>query len=57
MDQKNSLMGIDATALIGGVLGGAALQSVMEPLLGQRHLRRDLRANVLKAVTGVQFAR
>ncbi len=50
-------MGIDATALIGGALGGAALQSVLEPLLGQRHLRRDLRANVLKGVTGVEYAR
>jgi hypothetical protein len=50
-------MGIDATALISGALGGAALQSVLEPLLGQRHLRRDLRANVLKAVTRVEYAR
>lgn len=50
-------MGIDATSLIGGALGGAALQSVLEPLIGQRHLRRDLRANVLQAVTKVQDGR
>jgi hypothetical protein len=47
-------MGIDATALIGGALGGAAVQSVLEPLIGQRHLRRDLRSNVLQAITEVE---
>ena len=50
-------MGIDATALVGGALGGAAVQSVLEPLVGQRHLRRDLRANVLQAVTDVEANR
>jgi hypothetical protein len=50
-------MGIDATSLVGGALGGAALQSVLDPLLGQRHLRRDLRANVVRAVARVEERR
>lgn len=50
-------MGLDATSLVGGALGGAALQSVLDPLLGQRHLRRDLRANVVRATARVEERR
>lgn len=50
-------MGLDATSLVGGALGGAALQSVLDPLLGQRHLRRDLRANVVRATAQVEERR
>jgi hypothetical protein len=50
-------MAIDAAALVGGALGGAVVQSVLGPLVGQRHERRDLRGKVLHQLAAVENGR
>ncbi|MGN6558550.1 MAG: hypothetical protein ACTHLH_11160 [Solirubrobacterales bacterium] len=50
-------MGVDAAALAGGALGGAVVQSVLGPLFGQRHERRELRAKVLRKIAEIENAR
>lgn len=48
---------IDATALVGGALGGAVVQSILTPWFGQRHERRDLRAGVARSLSAVERTR
>lgn len=50
-------MAIDAATLVGGALGGAVVQSVLTPLIGQRHERRDLRAGVVRSLAELQRTR
>lgn len=50
-------MGVDLTALVGGAVGGAAVQSVLGPLFGQVHERRELRAKVLDSIAEVERKR
>lgn len=50
-------MGVDITALVGGAVGGAAIQSVLGPLFGQIHERRELRAKVLDSIAEVERER
>lgn len=47
-------MAVDVTALTGGALGGAVVQSILGPLFGQRHERRELRAKVLRKIAAVE---
>jgi hypothetical protein len=48
---------LDLAQLVGGAVGGALITSVVGPLISQRHERRDVRANVLRAVAEVERAR
>jgi hypothetical protein len=50
-------VGVDITALVGGAVGGAAVQSVLGPLFGQVHERRELRAKVLDSIAEVERER
>jgi hypothetical protein len=50
-------MAIDATALVGGALGGAVAQSILTPWFAQRHERRDLRAGVVRSLSAVERTR
>lgn len=50
-------MAVDVTALVGGAVGGAAIQSVLGPLFGQIHERRELRAHVLASLAEVERVR
>ena len=50
-------MGVDIAALVGGAVGGAAVQSVLGPLFGQIHERRELRAKVLDSIAEVERER
>lgn len=50
-------MGVDVTALVGGAVGGAAIQSVLGPLFGQVHERREYRAKALASVAAVERER
>jgi hypothetical protein len=42
---------------VGGAVGGAAVQSVLGPLFGQVHERRELRAKVLDSIAEVERER
>jgi hypothetical protein len=48
---------VDVTQLLGGALGGALASSVLGPLIAQRRERRDVRADVLRAIGAVERAR
>jgi hypothetical protein len=48
---------VDVTALVGGAVGGAAIQSVLNPLFGQVHERRAFRADVLAKLAIVENKR
>jgi hypothetical protein len=48
---------LDTTALVTGAVGGAAVQSVLGPLISQRHERRDLRAAVIRGISEVEIGR
>jgi hypothetical protein len=48
---------VDVTALVGGAVGGAAIQTIFGPLFGQVHYRRELRAKVLNALAEVERER
>jgi hypothetical protein len=50
-------VGVEITALVGGAVGGAAVQSVLGPLFGQIHERRELRAKALDSVAEVERER
>lgn len=48
---------VDVTALVGGAVGGAAIQSVLGSLFGQVHERREFRARTLNSVAAVERER
>jgi hypothetical protein len=48
---------VDVTTLVGGAVGGAAAQSVLGPIFGQVHYRRELRAKVLDGLATVERER
>lgn len=50
-------MAVDVAALAGGAVGGAVVQSVLGPLFGQRHERRELRAKVLRKIAEIEDTR
>lgn len=50
-------MTIEASTLVGGALGGAVVQSVLGALVGQRHERRNMRAEVLRRIGELEQAR
>jgi hypothetical protein len=50
-------VGVDVTALVGGAVGGAAIQTVLGPLFGQVHERRSFRADVLASLAVVENER
>lgn len=50
-------MAVDITALVGGAVGGVAIQTVLGPLFGQIHERRSFRADVLAKLSVVQNER
>ena len=50
-------MGVDLTALVGGAVGGAAIQTALGPLFGQVHERRSFRADVLASIAVVENER
>lgn len=50
-------MSVDVTALVGGAVGGAAIQAVLGPLFGQVHERRAFRADVLAKISVVESER
>lgn len=50
-------MSLDALQFVSGALGGALVSATIAPLIAQRHERRDLRANVLRAISHVERTR
>lgn len=50
-------MSVEVEQLVAGAFGGALVTSVLGPLISQRRERRDVRADVLRAVGAVERAR
>jgi hypothetical protein len=50
-------MSVDVVTLVGGAIGGAAVSSVLGPLFGQVHQRRELRGRALASLADVERER